>query len=374
MTKITNMNKSLHITAWTKKKLIIYSIISSFLSILILIGILEATASFFVYIKYGVPGKTYGLWRYDEFLGAQHRENAYNTKCQTNNFGFRCNSSHEDVFEPKPAGSLRIITYGGSTTFCYNLSDADTWPSRLELQLRNNRNPKDQVLNGGAILWSIGHLFVRAKKDIPQLKPDYIILYTGINEHANASFLARDGRLMKELIANNQYGEFAKNMDQNRWIKRNSVLVKFFDYYLAQQKDIPKSSSGERTPDPYILENYLHVLKDFIDLAKSYGAVPVFIIQAHGNNNDYNKYLTSYSRFGAETAKNLGAIVIDAQLIVEKYPGPSMDLFYETGVHYSKEGASLLAELIYNTLFIQGVGPKIAPVSKNPFDTGKERR
>ncbi len=99
-----------------------------------------------------VPGKSDGLWSYDAELGAIHSLNGYNSNSETNNYGFR---SKEDVFEPKPPNSIRVIAYGGSTTFCFNLETDQAWPIRLQEELRKYAGPSPMVLNAGAIVWSI---------------------------------------------------------------------------------------------------------------------------------------------------------------------------------------------------------------------------
>jgi len=149
------------------------------------IGILsiESIGRAIIHFRFGVPGKSYGLWQYDPELGAIHAANGYNLNSETNNFGFR---NKEDVIEPKPANALRIIAYGGSATFCYNLPTDLAWPIRLQEILRKQHNAFDQVLNGGAIMWSIGHELTRAKRDLPRLKPDVVIIYSGVNEEVNA--------------------------------------------------------------------------------------------------------------------------------------------------------------------------------------------
>lgn len=70
---------------------------------------IEGVGYAIIHFKYGVPGKTYGLWTHDAELGAIHSRNGYNSNSETNNYGFR---NKEDVFEPKPPGSVRVIAYG----------------------------------------------------------------------------------------------------------------------------------------------------------------------------------------------------------------------------------------------------------------------
>jgi len=327
------------------------------------LAILEGSVRAYIYVKYGVQGKSYGLWRYDEVTGAQHKESSYNTNAETNNFGFR---NKEDLIEPKPAGALRIITYGGSTTFCYNLTNDEAWPTRLEKRLRNMHHLQDQVLNGGAIMWSIGHLYARAKKDLPILRPEFVILYTGINETANAEYLRHQGKLIEELVQAERYGEFATNFDQNRWLKRNLALVRVYDYVVAPsiRKSVSpnvEQISGEQPridihPDPAILRNYLIVLERFFSLIRTNGGEPIFVIQARVGGNPSEEKLTAYSRAGAALAKQSGVRVIDAQRVVESYKGNPKDLFEGSGIHFSKRGAELLAELISEEAFAKSGG------------------
>ncbi len=313
---------------------------------------LEVGGRIYIHFEYGVPGKSYGLWRYDQVLGARHRENAYNTHTQTNDHGFR---GREPVIEPRPPGALRIIAYGGSTTFCYNLADGDAWPARLEARLRRD-HPRHQVLNAGAILWSLGHAYARARQDLPLLEPDHVILYSGINEHTNAELLAAAGTPMAALVAAGDFGRFATNLDQNRWVKRNLISVRFLDYVVSRRlrrlrPAAEPAADYPSAPDPHVLRNYLHVLGQFLDLAAENGARAVFLVQTHAGDSPRNAYLTSYSRAGAGLARDRGAIVVDAREIVDSHAGDPGDLFYTTGVHYSAAGARQLAELLYARVY-----------------------
>ncbi len=333
----------------------------------------EVGGRIFLHYKYGVPGKSYGLWQSDSELGAIHRTNGYNSNGETNSYGFR---NHENPLEPKPENALRIIAYGGSTTFCYNLETAETWPSQLQLALRRDRHDSDQVLNGGAILWSLGHLYVRAKRDLPILKPDYVVIYAGINEETNNAYLAREGVSLDRELAQGNHGKFSTSLDQTRWLKRNLVSIRIYDYLIAPQirklqrkvfsrrKGSPSVSPGDSTAelsseitlDKLVLKNYLLVLQDMFDLVRQFGGEPVFVIQATGDGSARNKRLVAYSRTGASLAQDQGVAIIDAQTIVDRYVGDPMDLFYRTGVHYSAAGASIIAQAIGKEIIGLSVG------------------
>ncbi|BBM83901.1 SGNH/GDSL hydrolase family protein [Candidatus Uabimicrobium amorphum] len=319
------------------------------MSPLFLLVFTELALRFYMYAMYSVPGKNYGLWRYDETLGAQHQENGYNTLTQTNDHGFR---NREDVIKPKPKNALRFIAYGGSTTFCYNLSDEKTWPQQLQKILREKHHRQNQVLNAGAISWSLGHAFARAQKEIPQLQPDFVIIYSGINEETNATTLAAAGIDLSSHVHSKKYGLFSKNLDQNRWAKRNLVIVRLLDYRIKKlfKKPSPKKVSTKilENPLPHVLENYLQVLQNFIRLVNQYNGKVIFVSQACGKKE--RKRLTLYSTQGLKAAKKLGCTVINAQLFVDEYRGNKMDLFYHTGVHYSAQGATKLAHYIFTRI------------------------
>jgi hypothetical protein len=325
------------------------------LPIIFVLGV-EGVGLAIIHLKYGVPGKSYGLWQYDRELGAIHAANAYNTNAETNNFGFR---NKENVIEPKPANALRIIAYGGSTTFCYNLPNHLAWPLRLQQILRAQHNASDQVLNAGAISWSIGHELARAKRDLPTLKPDVVIIYSGVNEEANAALLQTEGVSLEQALKDGKTGLFTRELDQARWIKRNSVIIRYWEYVVTSWWHSPtvggaethiapaQSQASSATIDPVVSENFNATLRDFIALIRAHGAKPIYVIMGGLPEIGVNGRLLQYSRQGAEVARQLNVIVLDSQEIIESYKGDRRALFAESGAHWSEIGAGLLASFIY---------------------------
>lgn len=325
--------------------------------------LLEGTTRAYLYAKYHKPGKSYGLWQADKELGAIHALNGYNSNAETNDFGFR---NAEAVKNPKPAGSTRGIVYGGSIVFCYNLFNEEAWPLQLQKNLRANHNPNDQVLNGGAICWSLSHCYRRAKRDLPVLKPDYVVIYSGINEQMNATALLNEGKDIHTSIKEGKYGEIATKFDQARWVKRNLALVRVFDYVINpwfqkkaanNRKDIGSQATdanehwGAPKSDSLLLVNYLHVLRDFIQLVKDNGSQPIFVIQSHSRVMPYMDYFTSFSENGASLAKEMGATVLDSKDMAKTYTGNWADLYISTGCHFTKLGAEEMGKFVYREAF-----------------------
>jgi lysophospholipase L1-like esterase len=274
------------------------------LTIILILGV-EGVGLAIIHLKYGVPGKSYGLWQYDRELGAIHAVNAYNTNSETNNFGFR---NKENVVEPKPANALRIIAYGGSTTYCYNLPNDLAWPVRLQQILRAQHNASDQVLNGGAIMWSIGHELARAKRDLPKLTPDVVIIYSGLNEEANAALLKAEGVSLEQALKDGKIGLFSRSLDQARWMKRNSVIVRYWDYVAASwwhslnaggaetHIALPQTQPGSGAIDPVVSQNFNATLRDFITLIRAQGAKPIYVVVGGLPEIGVNGRLLQYSR------------------------------------------------------------------------------
>ena len=318
--------------------------------------LLEGGLRVYFFAKYHEAGRSYGLWTSHPKLGAIHMAHGYNSTGVTNDQGFR---NMEDVLEPRPPGALRVIACGGSTTFCYDIHSTKAWPICLQETLRARRpgGEHDQVLNAGAVMWSISHVFARAELDVPRLKPDYVILYSGINEVFNERFLRQEGLELESLVASRRFGVFAKSYPQNSWWNRNSLAYKA----ISERILTPLASLGSREtasdasnawptePIPALLENYLEVLRRFLELVRAQGGTPIFVVQISGRDTQMNRYLVSYSREGAKLANALGAVVVDPSPILQ---GPEQaTLFSASGVHYSELGSRRLAEHLYEAVF-----------------------
>ena len=316
---------------------------------------LEGAGRVIIHAKYGVPGKSYGLWKYDVELGATHRFNAYNTRTSLNDYGFR---NREDIYNPKPFNSLRIIAFGGSTTFGYNLADGETYTEKLESRLRRIPNyEKTQVLNAGRICYSAGHNLILMKRLVPLLKPDYVIIYEGVNEMMNTWALEQDGVSIDRLRSH--YGAIGKSYDQNRWLKRNSIIVRFIDYYVKSRIIIPrigtapKRENMEREPivqqnqiHPWVIENYKYVLRAMIDFLQKENVTPVVVRYASWHYPQQK----IFSDISAQIAKEKGVLLCDMASRFKQLGDKAEDLFIETGVHVTPKGADILADELLETI------------------------
>ena len=317
----------------------------------IALALLEGAGRAYLFLVYGVEGKSYGIYRAHPVLGGILAGNSYNRLKQFNDRAFQ---HRENVLEPRPDGSLRVVTYGGSTTFAYNLPTGQDWPSQLEARLRSD-DPTAQVLNAGDVMWSLGHINVRTREEFAALRPDYVFLYSGINEEGNADLLRSEGVDFDAGVAAGDYGRFTHALVQANVLFRNSVVYKIFFFWVAPLfGDREQGALREaRELDRAALENYRMILADVIDYWRANGARVVFVIQANGQaDNPRNVRLTRYSRLGAPVARAHGAIVLDGRDVVDAFDGPPGALFASTGLHWNKEGSDRFAEYLYQQVFM----------------------
>jgi lysophospholipase L1-like esterase len=127
-------------------------------------------------------GEVAALYRRHPFLNAGPvagaRVHAFGKTASFNSLGYRS----PERAAARPAGVLRVVCAGGSTTFdLLAASDVETWPWRLEAELRGRGLPVE-VWNAGFPGWtSAENLISMALREV-DLAPDLVLLYQGIND------------------------------------------------------------------------------------------------------------------------------------------------------------------------------------------------
>jgi hypothetical protein len=325
---------------------------------IVLIVAAEAAGQAWMWFRHGVPGKTYGIYQGDPELGGILAPDTYNTAREFNNLAFQ---RAEETKIDRPAGQLRIVAYGGSTTFSYNVTMAQSWPALLENRLRDGGFKGAEVLNAGDVVWSLGHAIVRARREVERLKPDYVILYSGINEWSNHNRLKTlSGVDLAAELAAGRHGAIDNHLMKANVLFRSSLLYKFVHFRILVPLSKPDDGHVDihSAPfDPAIQRNYDLVLGDFIRLIRKAGATPVFVVQAIGRDFGSTAAADAFRRnsaamrvslAGADVARAAGALVLDAQDAVRAAGAPAARLFGPgSEVHFSVEGSKTLADFMF---------------------------
>lgn len=317
--------------------------------IFVLIGVLAVEFLGGVYLKfrYGASGKSYGIFQPDSELRMVHKPHSFNTWTRLNNYGFR---NPDDVAADKKEGVLRVLAVGGSTTFGINLKDEDTYPLKLQRKLRLHPDFKTaEVWNAGVVCYSAGHNLVLLKRLLPKLKPDYVLLFEGVNEQLNAWVLQQDGFNLDNL---KDYGLIGKKYSQADWLMQNSFIIKLISsrwvkFEEAKRAKKAREDEARHVPEkkleaihPWIIENYRRLLREMIQEIRQHGATPVIIRFATHRRPD----LRLFSDLSRDIGISEKVPVLDEQSLFERQGMPARDLFIYTGVHVTPEGAEILAQ------------------------------
>jgi hypothetical protein len=190
-------------------------------AIIVLIGV-ELVARAVVNVVLGAPARQHLAWlangTYPQFMIIKGHPFLHYTATEGNNLGFL---SKRDYVRQKPAGTIRVVCLGGSTT-------ADKWPPTLELILNEHpdgRGRKFEVLDFGQNGYSSAHTVVNFFLNAVEFDPDYVILHEGWNDTALRG------------IGNNvlsDYSNVFKSFEypdiRDRWLIRSSILYRFLQH------------------------------------------------------------------------------------------------------------------------------------------------
>jgi lysophospholipase L1-like esterase len=89
----------------------------------------------------------------------------------------------EDFPAQKPAGELRILCLGGSTTAGEEVADDETYPAQLQALLRERLPGRSiRVINGGVPSYAVKQSLDLYALSLRHLEADYVTVYHGIND------------------------------------------------------------------------------------------------------------------------------------------------------------------------------------------------
>ncbi len=174
---------------------------------------------FLIFDKFAFPPGTGKL--YDLELNRKKR-NVFNI----NSLGFR----GQEFDSKQKKTKLRIFCSGGSTTAGDCNDDAETWPARLEQELRQ-KGIDAEVINSGVQGWYSYQEWLRFKEEIVRYQADIVLLHQGWNEEFEYSSLSL-GTKWKPKVARNVVEQNNLYCPANRWLSQTRVL----SFYLLAQK------------------------------------------------------------------------------------------------------------------------------------------
>jgi lysophospholipase L1-like esterase len=227
------------------------------------------------------------VYRPHAFLNVALREDArihvYGREIAVNSLGYR---SPERPLR-KPAGVLRVLCAGGSTTFDIRAQSNDlTWPSLLERELRRRGQPAE-VWNAGVPGWtSLENVISLASRDL-DLEPDLIVLLQGVNDLQPAAWLPFD-RQYEQGHAALVRRHLGLDLGPISLADRSVLLETLNDllhgprdplHVLARVKRVELGTSSRTTVPPEALATFERNIRSLLALARDHHIAVVLVPQ-----------------------------------------------------------------------------------------------
>ena len=264
---------------------------------------------------------------------------------------------------------LSVITIGGSTTACWNISEDKTWPSLLYAEL--GRSFKNVWLNNAGVSGhsSYGHLFM-LKDHILKLRPKVIIFLIGINdidrtdidEHETNSIRTVRQFVLKYSETCNLVLAILRNKRAIKHGLTNSYIDLTYKKYDSLVISKAKMNDELKKQEPLVM-NYRERVRKLIDTCIKSDIYPILLTQpvlfgdvidsvskvnlgnikqSEGVNGTlYDKKITAYNDVLKQLSVEYNIPCIDLASML-----PKNSRYYFDFVHYTNDGTQKIAELI----------------------------
>src|SRR5262249_16574600 len=200
--------------------------------------------------------------------GLDHVEAFDNKTLSSNSRGLRGSSEH--AYE-KPAGTLRILTFGDSLTFGDEVSDDETWSYLLEKLV-----PGSEVINFGVHGYGHDQMLLYLREEGIKYRPDIVVLgfvsidmernMLSFRDYAKPRFVL-DGGLV---LTNTPVSRIEETLAIEPW------RVKFLDV-LTMLHDRYRERFEERELKTEMKSVTVALLDEIANTIRSAGALPIFV-------------------------------------------------------------------------------------------------
>lgn len=276
----------------------------------------------------------------------------------TNNLGFANGPAGDrDMIKPKPAGLLRIICLGASTTGNYieTKGQVFSYPMELEGILKTKLKVQVEVNNCGQGGYNSADILVRFALQVIDAQPDIVVIYHAYN----------DIRAYLTPGFESDYSHFRRNLGENYWkfslaAKIPYIPVKFINYLVNQwlpgnirNSLLDQVAKGNFNPDldPSAgLFAYKRNLQHIIDLCRCNGIDVVLSTYCHflydAIKDDplhilYGRIVKEENKIIRELAEKNELKLVDNAVLV-----PLEENYFVDSIHFTPAGMRLIANNI----------------------------
>ena len=204
---------------------------------------------------------------------------ADSVRVRINNLGFR--GAESDWYPAR--GTLRILTFGGSSTFNYYLSEEDTWPGVLQAELSKALNRPVEVINMSLPGFSTVESCINYMTSGRQLHPHLALLYQSWNDIKFFRSLEKSPHavVFARVVPNRPlWQKIARRFQICRRLKiiyQSYSRRKKENYYTTLEQ---AGEAANRMPDESVFAWAERNFRDFTRLVRGDKVLPVLVSQA----------------------------------------------------------------------------------------------
>ena len=249
---------------------------------------------------------------------------------------------------PRPDGTLRVASFGDSSTFGLGLPVDESYPARLAVELERLLSARDgggarsvEPINAGVI----GSTVVQGRRiyrhHVRRYRPDVVTLaYGAINEHYPTVLSDLDRLAVARRVPRWAY-------ESREWLLPRSKTAQLLAALLDRQTDLGlpadwlESSTRRVAPAEFAQE-----LRGFIEDARADGAGVVLVSMPRGPGvEDDLPILVDYTRAIETVAAEAAAPLVDLRSRLGEFPEGDGSYFMDS-IHPSARGAAWIARTL----------------------------
>ncbi|MBI4523159.1 MAG: SGNH/GDSL hydrolase family protein [Deltaproteobacteria bacterium] len=274
----------------------------------------------------------------------------------------------------KPGGEIRIVILGGSFVFNDESPLGKDWPHRIQEILQNKGHKNVRVINAGVPGHTTFDFIGRLYSEVHYFKPDYVVVCEAWNDMKYFRTVSPERtplKTMRPLTRPTHQGYppswFSDLLDQSQIYLRLKSIPAIFGKPFGAEGRLPEGQYADSFPR-WGVEQYKLNLKNFVDVARNIGAIPILFTQPRLvslNNSDEEKARIVYA-YSLLTHKALYQAFEETDAAVyavsKEKNAPMLDLarlfsgqseLFLDHVHLTDRGSQGVAEAVAE--FFQGV-------------------
>lgn len=228
------------------------------------------------------------------------------------------------VTRDKPAGALRVVLLGGSTTHGWGVDDDETIDHYLRAELRRRFEGRQvDVINLGFDGYDAYQDFERLRTDGLALAPDLVIMNSGINDVRNARFAALRDRDPRSQLWGGVLDRLRREQREGPglWsrVKRASYLARVPGMLRSRMQQREASTGARTATAPNVTgaaDNFGVNVRRVIALASQHGAAVLVSTPPSSLRSRYSPGATSRQTYWIVDARTTQEIrdSLDARL------------------------------------------------------------